>query len=184
VLVALGFGFTGVLHYLHFEPMLTFLVAGFVVTNLSSQGEAFLHEVEGASGPVFVVFFAIAGAHLDLALLSTLWPVALLLCGSRAGLTWLANRIATKAADDPPVLRNWGYAGLVSQAGLTLGLAAMLGPKLPDGVGGPFASLVVATVAVNEVVGPVLFKYALSKNGEIPTTHEPAVEDASAAQAG
>ncbi|HEU4537021.1 MAG TPA: cation:proton antiporter, partial [Polyangiaceae bacterium] len=38
VLVALGFGATEVLRYLHFDAMLTFVVAGFVVQNLSQQG--------------------------------------------------------------------------------------------------------------------------------------------------
>ena len=62
VLLALGFGFTEILRYLHFEPLLTFLVAGFVVQNLSQQGEKFLHGIEAMGSIVYVVFFAAAGA--------------------------------------------------------------------------------------------------------------------------
>ena len=80
VLVALGFGFTEVIHYLRFEPLLTFLMAGFLVQNLSKQGDKLLHAVEDTGSVVYVLFFATAGAHLDLPLLrQRLWPVALVL---------------------------------------------------------------------------------------------------------
>ena len=84
VIVAVGFGATETLHFLQFDPLLAFLVAGFVVQNLSKQGEKFLHAIEEMGGVVYVVFFAIAGADLDIPLLKSLWPVALLLGGARA----------------------------------------------------------------------------------------------------
>ncbi len=70
VLIAIGYGLTAGLQYLRFDPLLTFLIAGFVVTNLSRQGEKLLTGIEQTSALVFVVFFAAAGAHLDLPLLS------------------------------------------------------------------------------------------------------------------
>src|SRR5690606_4753676 len=84
VLIALGFGVTEGLRYLHFDPLLTFLVAGFVVQNLSNQGEKLLHAIEETGSVVFVVFFATAGAHLDLPLLRAMWPAALALAAVRA----------------------------------------------------------------------------------------------------
>jgi Kef-type K+ transport system membrane component KefB len=165
VLLLLGFGFTEVLRYLHFEPLLTFLVAGFIVQNLSNQGEKFLHGIEGLGSIVYVVFFAGAGAHLDVPILRSLWPVALLLCGTRAGVTFVANRFASRLADDPPSVRRWAWSGLVSQAGVALGIGAVIERNLPS-VGGGIRSLVVATVAINEMVGPILFKLALDRQGE------------------
>src|SRR5690606_2691087 len=73
VLLAFGFGLTEFMHYVHIDPLLSFLVMGFVVQNLSDQGEKLLHAVERTGSVVFVVFFATAGAHLDLPLLATLW---------------------------------------------------------------------------------------------------------------
>ncbi len=165
VLVALGFGATETLRYLNFEPLLTFLVAGFIVRNLSRQGEKFLHAIEGTGAVVYVVFFASAGAHLDLPLLKQLWVVALLLAGSRALVTWVAARVSSRLANDPPVLRTWAWAPLISQAGLTLGLSAMIARDFPA-FGAGFRALAIATVAINEMVGPILFKLALDRNGE------------------
>lgn len=165
VFVALGFGFTEVLRYLHFDPLLTFLVAGFVVQNLSKQGKTFLHAIERMGGVVYVIFFASAGAHLDLPLLGRMWPVALLLCSARAGLTWGGTRLSARLAKDGPAVTKWSFAGLVSQAGLTLGLGATIEREFPV-FGAGFRALVLATVALNEMVGPIIFKLAIDRAGE------------------
>jgi Kef-type K+ transport system membrane component KefB len=141
------------------------MVAGFVVQNLSRQGERFVKAIGETGSVVYVIFFATAGAHLDVPLLQKLWPVALLLAGARALATVAAARIAARAAGDPPVVKRWGWAGLVSQAGLTLGLSAVVERTFPS-FGTGFRSLAIATVALNEMVGPVLFKLALDRSGE------------------
>lgn len=168
VFVALGFGATEVLRYLRFDALLVFMVAGFVVMNLSKQGDKLIHAVEDAASIVFVLFFATAGAHLDLPLLRQLWPVALLLCASRALITYIAGRIGSRLARDPPVLTRWSWSGLVSQAGLSIGLGVVIETAFPT-LGSGFRALVVACVAFNEVFGPVLFKYALDRAGETAT---------------
>ncbi|MET0388426.1 MAG: cation:proton antiporter [Polyangiales bacterium] len=165
VLLALGFGLTEGLRYLHFDPLLTFLTAGFVVSNLSTQGRKLLHAVEATGSLVFVVFFATAGAHLDIPLLARLWPLALALAASRVLVTYVGHRLGARLANDEPVIRRWGWAPLVSQAGLTLGLSAVVERAFPS-FGSGFRSLVVATVAINEVIGPILFKLALDRTGE------------------
>ncbi|KYF61101.1 cation:proton antiporter [Sorangium cellulosum] len=165
VFVALGFGATEVLRYLRFDALLVFVVAGFVVANLSQQGEKLVHAVEDAASVVFVLFFATAGAHLDLPLLKTMWPVALLFGASRAVVTFVASRIGSRLADDPPVLRKYAWCGLISQAGLTLGISMTIERAFPS-IGAGFGALVIGCVALNEVFGPILFKYALDRTGE------------------
>ena len=165
VFVALGFGLTEMLRYLQFDALLTFMMAGFVVQNLSRQGERFSKAVAETGSIVYVVFFATAGAHLDVPLLRQLWPVALLLAGTRGLATYGAARLASRVAGDPPEVKKWGWSGLVSQAGLALGLSAVVERAFPS-FGTGFRSLAIATVALNEMVGPVLFKLALDRTGE------------------
>ncbi len=166
LLLVLSFVASEALHYLHFEPMLTFLCAGFVVQNMSAQGETLLHKIEETGSLVFVVFFATAGTHLSLPLLSSLWPVALALVGGRMLSTFAAHRLGSVLAKDDPAVRTWGWAPLISQAGLTLGLSAMVARQYPL-FGEGFRALVIVTVALNEVIGPILFKLALERTGEI-----------------
>ena len=96
ILLVLGFVLTDGLKYVHFDPLLAFLVTGFVVRNLSVQGEKLLSAVSQMSGVVFVVFFATAGVHLDLVQLATLWPVAILFFFVRFVGTVVANLVSTK----------------------------------------------------------------------------------------
>lgn len=180
VFLALGFGLSELLHYLQFNQLLTFLVAGFVVQNLTGQGEKLVQAIEKTGSVVYVVFFATAGAHLDVPLLRTLWPVALTLAGSRAFFTWFASRLSARLAKDPPVLRAWGWSSLVSQAGITLGLSVAVEREFPS-FGTGFRALAIATVALNEVVGPILFKLALDRAGEASKAAEPAIETSAAA---
>lgn len=170
VLIALGFGATEVLHYLNYEPLLTFMVAGFVVQNLSKQGERFLHAIEETGGVVYVVFFASAGAHLNVPLLKDFWPTALLLTAARAAVTVGTARLSSKLAKDGPAVTKYGWSPLISQAGVALGIASIIATKFPSfGVG--FRDIAIACVALNEMVGPVLFKLALdrAKESKAPT---------------
>lgn len=165
VLVALGFGLTEAVHYLRFHSLLTFIVAGFMVANASNQGPKLLRAIEDTAGVVYVVFFATAGAHLDLPLLARLWPYAVGLSVARALVTFVGAKASSRLAGDEPVVRRWGFAPLISQAGLTLGLSAVIERSFPS-FGAGFRALVVATVAINELIGPVLWKLALDRAGE------------------
>ncbi len=107
VLIAIGFGLTEGLSYLRFDPLLTFLIAGFVVQNMSSQGDKLLHSIERTGSVVYVVFFATAGTDLDVPLLRALWPVALGLAAARGVVTWGAHRLGSsvrRRSDRGPAL--------------------------------------------------------------------------------
>jgi hypothetical protein len=71
---------------------------------------------------------------------------------------------------------------LISQAGLTLGLAAAIERTFPQ-LGGGFRSLVIGTVAVNELVGPVIFKLALDRSGETGRAGRVSLSDSEEADA-
>jgi Kef-type K+ transport system membrane component KefB len=165
LLLALGLVAVEVITYLRFEWLLTFLTAGFVVQNFSAQGGKLLHAIERTGEVVYVIFFATAGAHLDLPLLGRLWPAALLFFAVRWITAVVGAQLSGRLAGDPPEVRRWAWAGLVSQAGLALGIAARLQTEFPT-FGAEFGALAIAAVALNELVGPVLFKLALDRNGE------------------
>ncbi len=175
VLVALGFGASEVLHYLRFDPLLTFLVAGFVVQNLSKQGDRFLHAIEDMGAIVYVVFFASAGADLDVPLIIDLWPIALALAATRAVVTVGGARASSWLAKDEPKLQAWSWAPLIAQAGLTQGLAGLVEREFPA-FGAPFRALVIATLAINAVIGPIFFKLALDRSQETRSALAPLAE--------
>jgi hypothetical protein len=70
-----------------------------------------------------------------------------------------------------PVVRSRLWMGLVSQAGVTFGLAAIVGRTFP-GMGPQLETLFVAVVTVNELIGPILTRRALAGAGEIAAPTE------------
>jgi Kef-type K+ transport system membrane component KefB len=153
---------------IHLEPLLICAAAGFTVQNLSRQGERLLEAQEGVGLPVYVVFFTMAGAALNMSALAASWAVALLLVGGRLSMIFLGCRVATTLAKDPPVFRNWCWLGFVTQAGLSIALAGQLAAAFGEW-GKQLGSLLVAAIAVNQIIGPVAFKFALERAGETRT---------------
>ena len=113
---------------------------------------------------MYVLFFAIAGAALDLGLLRDQWPFACAFVIWRVAVTLGVARVSSRLAKDPPAVVEWGWSGLVAQAGLSIGLAAIMTQELPSLA--PVGNLMLATVAVNQVLGPIVFKIALDRTKE------------------
>lgn len=176
MLLALGLPMSALLKYVHLNPLLAFMVAGFAVQNFSKGGERLLNAIEHTGAIVFVVFFATAGAHLDLPGFAAIWPVALILAGVRLVVTLFAAQAASRIAGDEDRIRRWGWSGMVSQAGLALGVALVIVREFPD-FGDGFATLAIGVIGVNEIVGPVLLKLALDRTGETGAANIEAVAD-------
>src|SRR5690606_11965676 len=82
-----------VAHSFHLESLLIFITAGFVVRNFSEFEHDLHHPLAMVSLPVFVVFFTIRGAALDIGATLGILPLALLLFAVRAGGFWVSAKI-------------------------------------------------------------------------------------------
>jgi hypothetical protein len=116
--------------------------------------------------PVFVIFFAMAGAELRIQAFVALWPLVLgaallrfaaVYGGARAGAIW---------GGAEPMVQRHAWTGLVSQAGVALGLATIVADRLPR-IGVAMQTLIVGVIAFNESVGSVVFRRGLEHAGEI-----------------
>ncbi len=167
VLATLAFAFllTLIAGALHVELLLTAVGAGFATENFSSAGDALLDAVESNALVVFALFFALAGATLDLGALRSYGALALGFVLVRGGLTWLGVRVGARMANTPPAVAGRTWMGLVSQAGVTLGLSLLVAREFPDW-GRDFIAFTTAIIIFHLLVGPVLLKLALSRAGE------------------
>ncbi len=170
-LVAMIYTATFLVKELEGEPALMFIVAGLVVGNFSSRGETLIHEVERLALPVYVVFFTLAGANLHLDLIVAMAAPALLLVVTRVGALWLATRVGTAIGGSEPAMAKYGWLGFVSQAGVVIALATKARDEVFQGdVGDTLFALLLAGVAINEVIGPVMLQFALDWSGETGDT--------------
>ncbi|MCJ7628606.1 MAG: cation:proton antiporter, partial [Longimicrobiales bacterium] len=72
----------------HLEYILIAMAAGFYVQNFSRQGRRLLHALEANSLPVYALFFAVAGADLDVTVLRTAWMIATAIIVTRILALW------------------------------------------------------------------------------------------------
>jgi len=152
----------------HVETLLTLLTAGFITENVTKneEGRELLHAMERSAGPVFVVFFALAGASIHIVELASLWPLALAVVGVRAAMIFSGTQLGGRWSGAPVVVRKNVWLGLISQAGVAIGLATILASAYPSR-GAEMQTLILSVIAINEIVGQVLFKVALGRSGEI-----------------
>jgi len=152
---------------LHFEPVLAALAAGLVVENqMADKGDALKDAVEQGALPVLVIFFVAAGASLQLDALSAIGLVAVAITGLRIAFIWMGLKAGSRLVRAPEPGADLAWTGLVSQAGVTLGLTVIVAAEHPEW-GAPMQTLIVALVAINQLVGPVVFRTGLARAGEI-----------------
>jgi Kef-type K+ transport system membrane component KefB len=152
---------------LHFELLLSLLVAGFLVENVAPvRAEPLVEMLHVMAVPVFVIFFAMAGADLRLQTFVTLWPIVLTVALVRMGLIYVGTTAGARLGRAEPVVTRYAWTGLVSQAGVALGLATIVADRLPR-LGLAMQTMIVGIIAFNESVGPVLFRHGLDRAGEI-----------------
>jgi Kef-type K+ transport system membrane component KefB len=152
---------------LHFELLLSLLVAGFLVENVAPvRAEPLVEMLHVMAVPVFVIFFAMAGADLRLQAFVELWPIVLTVALIRVGLIYAGSTAGARLGRAEPVVTRYAWTGLVSQAGVALGLATIVADRLPR-LGLAMQTVIVGIIAFNESVGPVLFRTGLDRAGEI-----------------
>ena len=149
------------------ETLIIALAAGFYLENFApAEGERLRRELKRGSLPVYVAFFALTGAGLRVGVLADLWPWILLLVGLRLvsvryGLLWAGRHPSVT-----PAMARDGWLGLISQAGMALGLAQLARRAFPEW-GVSLETLIVAMIGVHQVAGPICFRMALVRAGEV-----------------
>ena len=167
-LIVIGIAFLGVYvsYEAHLSGLLICMTAGFWVENFSEFGEELIHAVERHSLPIYVIFFTIAGASINLPALYEMWFLATILVIGRLVFTFIATWLGCRLSGESKTIQKYSWGAFVAQAGVTLGLATLIEKTFP-GIGGDLKTLLVASIAINQIIGPVLFRIALSKAKEI-----------------
>ena len=149
-----------------FSLLLVCMMTGTLFCNICGFSEELMTRVDSWTAPLFVLFFVLSGAELDLSVLRN--PSVLLI-----GAVYILVRSLGKYAGsfgscaltgcDRNIQKYLGIT-LLPQAGVALGMA-ITAQSLADGA--VVRSVVLFSVLVYELVGPALTKRALLAAGEI-----------------
>jgi len=177
LILSLGYGIFVFAHYLyelsseylkieiHVEPLLISIIASFSVTNYSKYRMEFRKILEDTGPAVYVAFFTLVGAMLSIDILARVWFIALILFLVRFVAMFVGSYIGSTLAGDPPVYKRISWMAYITQAGVSLGLVTVVAGNFSEW-GAEFATIIIAVIVLNQIVGPPLFKWAINRVGE------------------
>ena len=165
--IALVLAGVGLCDILNLSSLLVCMMIGAMMVNLSQQREVLIEQCNRFTPPLFLLFFVLSGADLDLSVLPSVGLIGvaylLLRCIGKWGGTYL-GAVCVKADKH---IRHYLGLTLLPQAGVAIGMAALVSARFPT-LAAQVNTIVLAGVLVFELIGPVITKIALTKAGEIP----------------
>ena len=167
LIITIGMVFlaVGISNLIGVSALLCCMAMGAMLVNVSNSSSELLKLVDGITPPIFLLFFAVSGAELNLSvipigLVGVLY-IVLRVVGKLSG-AWLGAKV-TKS---PPQVSKWlGYT-LVPQAGVAIGLTLVAQTVVPE-YADTIRAVVLCGTLVYELIGPMVSKIALQKAGEI-----------------
>ena len=166
--------FTGIARYMHISLILLNLSMGMIVANFYPFLSAKLSRIFDETIPVlYIVFFVLAGAHLNVRFLPQMGLLGIVYILSRTtGLIGGAS-FGAFVSNSPSVLKKYLGLGILSQAGVAIGLSLLVVREFSSygKMGEQLSSIIVTTIAATtiffEILGPITTKIAITKAGEI-----------------
>ena len=151
-----------------FSPLLVCMMVGTVFCNVCDFSEEIMFKTDRWTAPLYVLFFVLSGAELDLRVFGELAVVGI-------GIAYIVSRSAGKIAGasaaaklmkcEEKVCKYLGIT-LLPQAGVALGMSVTVAAQMGQ-EGAVIRDIILFSVLVYELVGPIFTKIALTKAGEI-----------------
>lgn len=153
--------------HIAFSSLLTAMMLGTIFCNICDFSEELMERVDKWTAPLFVMFFVLSGAELELNVFGNLLMVLV-------GVVYIIARSVGKYSGayvsakisgcDEKIVKYLGIT-LLPQAGVALGMA--MKAKTFGEIGDMVATITLFAVLIYELVGPALTKTALLRAGDI-----------------
>ena len=173
LIIVCGFIFLGVAvaNLLELSSLLLIMAMGAVLVNVVRQGNTINRVADFVTPPIFLLFFAISGAELDVSVLPSIGLVGVLYVVLRVAGKWMGASLGAAIAKSPPTVKKYLGAALLPQAGVAIGLSMIATQMFPD-YGPTIKAVILCGTFIYELIGPAVTRISLKAAGEITT--EPA----------
>lgn len=169
----------GAARWLGLSPLISTLALGAAVANASHHGDRLLRALGRADPPLYAAFFVLAGAELVPSSVLGLGIVGVAYTVARAVGKIAGARIGLRGQAVPPLVRQQLGFCLVSSSSLAVGLTIQIRTAFPA-YAATVTGIVLASVVIFEIVGPLLTRRALIATGEATTIPAPLDETSDA----
>lgn len=155
-----------------FSPLLICMMIGAFYVNLTKDNEKTLDVIDRFTPPLFLLFFVISGAELDITIFAN--PTTGLVVGVGTSIyvicrsmgKWFGAFAGAEITKCEPTVKKYLGFTLLPQAGVAIGLATSASKSLTNS-GSTILAIILTATIVYELFGPVITKFALTKAGEI-----------------
>ena len=148
------------------SDLLLCMSIGAVLVNLRRDSEEILTVTDSWTPPLFLLFFVISGAELNITVLPTVGILGVLYIVARSIGKYAGAYLGAAVVKSSPNIRKYLGITLLPQAGVAIGMAQIVLTELPR-YGSQIQAVVLAATLIYELGGPVLTKIGLTKAGEI-----------------
>ena len=141
---------------------------GTVFCNLCDFSEELMDRCDRWTGPLFVLFFVISGAELDLSVLTdgTVVLIGILYILARSLGKYVGAYGSAKAMGCSKTIQKYLGITLLPQAGVALGMT-LTAQELGGAEAQLIRNIVLFSVLIYELIGPMLTKMSLIKAGDV-----------------
>jgi len=159
----------GLTQMLELDMILCAMSMGFFMSNFSPKRSKVLFKlVEKFAPPIYVLFFVLVGAKLNIWNVTGLVAVlALLFLIGRTSGKFLGATLGARISHAPESVRKYLPFCLLSQAGVAVGLSIVAGETFQGPMGNIIVMVVTTSTFVVQILGPPAVKYAVQKAGEV-----------------
>lgn len=159
---------TGLCTLLAFDNILAAMSLGFAMVNFApAKTRETFSLVEKFTPPIYVMFFVLVGAKLNIWNVNAFVAVlAILYVMCRTLGKSVGARIGARLTGAPETVRRYLPFCLLSQAGVAIGLSIAAGHDFATTIGPTIMLIITATTFVVQLVGPICVKHGVTKAGE------------------
>ncbi len=166
VLLATIGGSIGLANLLNLSSLLVCIMLGATVVNIFHNSNRVFSVITEFISPVYILFFTLAGASLDLSVLTTVGVLGVGYIVARTTGKILGAFVGAKIMKaDEAVVKYLGLS-LLPQGGVVIGLSIIVRQELPQ-YSVAISTIIMFSVLIYEISGPLLAKIAIQKAGEI-----------------
>lgn len=148
------------------SSLLVCMMIGAVMVNISQQHEVLMEQCDRFTPPLFLLFFVLSGAQLDLTVLPVVGLTGICYLLLRSIGKWCGTMLGALCVHADENIRKYLGLTLLPQAGVAIGMSQLVSIKFPA-LASQINTIVLAGVLVFELIGPIVTKLALTKAGEI-----------------
>lgn len=156
----------GASNFFNLSPLLTSMMMGGTLVNLMPSSKRIFGTMNEFTPPINLLFFTLAGMSLNIRVLASVSFLGIGYIIARAIGKIIGAGVGAKALGESKTIQKYLGLSLLTQGGISIGLSSIVQSELPQ-FSGSIVTVILFSVLVFEILGPILAKVAITRAGEV-----------------